>query len=153
MSILETFSRFDAHLGASGGFWCGSWVVLGWCWVLCPGSWVPFLRFPLWEFHVRAKCFHVKAECFHVIGNFRRRSIGLWSAHVYLQLSSIHCLQCEIRSIRWLAVLWQTYSCLSPSWYWFIPSVSETYTWLSVAWSWFIPSASETYTWLSVPWP
>ena len=40
MSILETFSRFDAHLGASGGFWGGCWVVLGWCWVLCPGSWV-----------------------------------------------------------------------------------------------------------------
>ena len=59
---------------------------------------------------------------FYIVGNFRRRSIGLWSAHLYLQLSSIHCLQCEIRSIRWLSILRQTYSCLSPSWYWFIPS-------------------------------
>ena len=62
VSILETFSRFDAHLGASGGFWCGSWVVLGWCWVLCAGSWVSFLRFPLWEFHVKAICFHVRVS-------------------------------------------------------------------------------------------
>ena len=42
-------------LGASG-------VDLGWCWVLCPGSWVPFLRFPLWEFHVKAICFHVRVS-------------------------------------------------------------------------------------------
>ena len=62
VSILETFSRFDAHLGASGGFWGGCWVVLGWCWVLCAGSWVPFLRFPLWEFHVKAICFHVRVS-------------------------------------------------------------------------------------------
>ena len=42
-------------LGASG-------VDVGWCWVLCAGSWVPFLRFPLWEFHVKAICFHVRVS-------------------------------------------------------------------------------------------
>ena len=29
---------------------------------MCPGSWVPFLRFPLWEFHVKAICFHVRVS-------------------------------------------------------------------------------------------
>ena len=75
VSILETFSRFDAHLGASGGFWCGSWVVLGWCWVLCAGSWVSFLRFPLWEFHVKAICFHVRVS-FDKTSQLLRRFIG-----------------------------------------------------------------------------
>ena len=29
---------------------------------MCAGSWVPFLRFPLWEFHVQAICFHVRVS-------------------------------------------------------------------------------------------
>ena len=84
VSILETFSRFDAHLGASGGFWCGSWVVLGWCWVLCAGSWVPFLRFPLWEFHVKAICFHVRVS-FDKTSQLLRRS-GIRSSEMNITI-------------------------------------------------------------------